>query len=64
MEKLQLFLDDGYFSIKDILRCLDFCKADKIIQERYKEMYLNAVYKFNRLLDNLEKQGKTEIINF
>jgi hypothetical protein len=64
LEKLQLFLDDGYFSINDILRCLDFCKADKIIQERYKEIYLNAVYKFNRLLDNLEKQGKIKITDF
>jgi hypothetical protein len=64
LEKLKLFLDDRYFSINDILRCLDFCKLDKITQQRYNELYLNALYKLNRLLDKLEKTEEIEIIDF
>jgi len=65
IEKLKLFLDDRYFSINDILRCLDFCKLDKIIQERYKELYYLASHKINRLLEELEEQQEEiEIIDF
>jgi hypothetical protein len=68
LEKLQLFTDkelkqllnDKYFSIKDISRCLDYCRIDKIIRERFNTLYLNALHKFNKLLDALEK----EIIDF
>jgi hypothetical protein len=62
LEKLQLFLnnDNDYFNIQDISRCFDYCRIDKIIQERFNTLYLNALYKFSRLLDSLE----IEIVDF
>jgi hypothetical protein len=65
LEKLKDFLDDRYFSIKDVLRCLDFCKLDKIIQDRFYTIYQQAMYKFNRLLEELEEERQEiEIVDF
>jgi hypothetical protein len=66
LEKLKDFLKDKYYSIRDILHILDDFKDDEIIQERYKELYLNTIFKFNRLLDDLEEERQEEIetVNF
>jgi hypothetical protein len=64
LEKLRDFLEGRYYSIKDILRCLDFCKFDDIIQERFYTEYQQALYKFIRLLDEIERQEEIEIIDF
>jgi hypothetical protein len=64
LNKLRDFLDGKYYSIRDILQILDDFKDDKIIQERFYTEYKQAVYKFMRLLDEIERQEEIEIIDF
>jgi hypothetical protein len=66
LEKLKDFLDGRYYSIRDIMQILDDFRDDEIIQERFYTEYQQALYKFNRLLDELEKerQKEIEIIDF
>jgi hypothetical protein len=65
LEKLKEFIEGRYYSIRDILQILDDFKDDKIIQERFYTEYQQALYKFNRLLDELEEEREEiEIIDF
>jgi len=55
IEKMTLFLENKYHSINGILKCLDYSSKDKIIQDRYKELYYLTQLKFNKELEELER---------
>ncbi len=58
LEKLNLYLEGKYFSIKEILKAIEYSRDDELIQKYYSTIYYKAVIKFNKDLEELE-----EIIN-
>jgi hypothetical protein len=61
LEKLKDFLEGRYYSIRDIMQILEDFRNDEIIQERFYTEYQQALYKFLRLSDELEKERREEI---
>jgi hypothetical protein len=55
IQKMQWYIEDRYFSIDDIQKCIDYARNDRIIQERYRELYYQTVIKFNKDLEEIDR---------
>jgi dGTP triphosphohydrolase len=55
IQLMQWYVDDVYYSLEDIEKCIEYAKKDKIIQEKYKELYNQTVKKFNKDLEEIDR---------
>jgi dGTP triphosphohydrolase len=55
IQLMQWYVDDIYYSLEDIEKCIKYAEKDPIIQEKYKELYNQTIMKFNKDLEEIDE---------